>query len=117
MGRWLDLQQFIRSSPKWTRVTAEVSGFVVPAVVNPWGAPLWVAIYRRWVRHRASNFQLDLFDPDDGHCKYSAVTSNLDYTLANLWYFMAGRGVCDACTTLTTATSPRTGDTLPITRS
>jgi len=90
---WLDLQQFIRSSPRWTRVTAEVSGFVVPAVANPWGTPLWVAIYRRRVRHRtAKNFQLDLFDPNDGYYEYSAITSNLHYTLANLWHFMAGRG-------------------------
>jgi len=90
---WLNLQQFIRSSPKWARVTAEVSGFVVPAVANPWGTPLWVAIYRRRVRHRtAKNFQLDLFDPNDGYYEYSAITSNLHYTLANLWHFMAGRG-------------------------
>ncbi len=91
--RWLDLQQFIRSSPTWTRVNAEVSGFVVPAVANPWGIPLGVAIYRRRVKHRtAKNFQLDLFDPDDGYYEYSAITSNLDYALANLWHFMAGRG-------------------------
>jgi hypothetical protein len=90
---WLDLQQFIRSARTWTRVTAEVSGLIAPAVVNPWGEPLWVAIYRRRVKHRtAKNFQLDLFDPDDGYYEYSAVTSNLDYTLANLWHFMAGRG-------------------------
>jgi hypothetical protein len=91
--RWLDLQQFIRSAPTWTRVTAEVSGFVVPAVPTPWGKSLSVAIYRRKVGHRtAKNFQLDLFDPDDGYYEYSAITSNLDYTLANLWHFMAGRG-------------------------
>lgn len=91
--RWLDLQQFIRSAPSWTRVSAEVSGFVVPAVPNPWGRPLWVAIYRRKVMHRtAKNFQLDLFDPDDGSYEYSAITSNLKYTLTNLWHFMAGRG-------------------------
>lgn len=90
---WLDLQQFIRSSPRWTRVSAEVSGFVVPAVANPWGTPLWVAIYRRRVRHRtAKNFQLDLFEPNDGYYEYSAITSNLEYTLTNLWHFMAGRG-------------------------
>lgn len=90
---WLDLQQFIRSAPRWTRVSAEVSGFVVPAVTNPWGRPLWVAIYRRKVMHRTvKNFQLDLFDPDDGSYEYSAITSNLQYTLANLWHFMAGRG-------------------------
>jgi hypothetical protein len=91
--RWLDLQQYIRSAPSWTRVTDEVSGFIVPAVATPWGRSLPVAIYRRKVAHRtAKNYQLDLFDPDDGHYEYSAITSNLDYTLANLWYFMAGRG-------------------------
>ncbi|MGH9817735.1 MAG: IS1380 family transposase [Candidatus Acidiferrales bacterium] len=91
--RWLDLQQFIRNARTWTRVTAEVSGFRVPAVATPWGKTLPVAIYRRKVAHQsAKNFQLDLFDPDDGSYEYSAITSNLDYTLANLWHFMAGRG-------------------------
>lgn len=90
---WLDLQQYIRSKPKWTRVNDDVSGFVVPEAATPWGKPLWVAIYRRKVRHRtAKNFQLDLFDPDDGHYEYSAITSNLGFKVANLWYFMAGRG-------------------------
>lgn len=28
---WLDLQQFIKNARTWTRVTAEVSGFMVPA--------------------------------------------------------------------------------------
>ena len=52
-----------------------------------------MAIYRRKVAHRtAKNFQLDLFDPNDGHYEYSAVTSNLGYTLENLWHFMAGHG-------------------------
>ena len=91
--RWLDLQKFIKNAPSWTRVTDEVSGFIVPAVATPWGRSLSVAIYRRKVAHRtAKNYQLDLFDPDDGHYEYSAITSNLDYTLANLWHFMAGRG-------------------------
>lgn len=90
---WLDLQQFIRNAPCWTRVTAEVSAFMVPAVETPWGRTLHVAIYRRKVAHRtAKNYQLDLFDPDDGCYEYSAITSNLDYTLPNLWHFMAGRG-------------------------
>jgi Transposase DDE domain group 1 len=90
---WLDLQQFIRNSPTWKRVSSEVSGFVVPAVPTPWSGPLTVAIYRRKVAHRtAKNFQLDLFNPDDGHYEYSALTSNLEYSLANLWHFMAGRG-------------------------
>jgi hypothetical protein len=50
----------------------DISGFVVPAVATPWGQPLWVAIYRKKVAHRtAKNFQLDLFDPNDGHYEYS----------------------------------------------
>jgi hypothetical protein len=90
---WLDLQQYIRAKPTWTRVKSDVSGFVVPAAKTPWGQPLWVAIYRKKVLHRtAKNFQLDLFDPNDGHYEYSAITSNLGFTVANLWYFMAGRG-------------------------
>jgi hypothetical protein len=60
---------------------------------TPWGRPVWVAIYRKHVHHRATkNYQLDLFDPNDGHYEYSAVTSNLDLTLANLWRFACGRG-------------------------
>ena len=52
-----------------------------------------MAIYRKKVHHRATkNFQLDLFDPNDGHYEYSAVTSNMGFTLSNLWYFMCGRG-------------------------
>ena len=91
--RWLDLQQYIRMQPTWRPVAPEVTGFVVPVASTPWGRPLWVAIYRKHVRHRATkNYQLDLFDPDDGHYEYSAVTSNLDLTLANLWRFACGRG-------------------------
>ncbi len=91
--RWLDLQQYIRTAPTWTRVAKDISGFIVPAATTPWTRPLWVAIYRKRVAHQtAKNFQLDLFDPNDGHFEYSAITSNLDLTVANLWYFMAGRG-------------------------
>lgn len=90
---WLDLQQYIRAQPAWTRVAPDVSGFVVSAAATPWDQPLWVAISRKKVAHRtAKNFQLDLFDPNDGHFEYSAITSNLGFTVANLWYFMAGRG-------------------------
>lgn len=90
---WLDLQRYIRTQSEWVRVAPDVTGFIVRAAATPWGEPLWVAIYRKKVRHRATkNFQLDLFDPNDGHYEYSAVTSNLDLSLANLWYFMCGRG-------------------------
>jgi hypothetical protein len=90
---WLDLQQHIRAQPAWRPVAPEITGFVVPQAATPWGRPVWVAIYRKHVRHPATkNYQLDLFDPNDGHYEYSAVTSNLDLTLANLWRFACGRG-------------------------
>lgn len=91
--RWLDLQQYIRAQPTWQAVAPGITGFVIPEATTPWGRPVWVAIYRKHVHHRATkNYQLDLFDPDDGHYEYSAVTSNLDLTLANLWRFACGRG-------------------------
>jgi Transposase DDE domain group 1 len=90
---WLDLQQYIRAQPTWQRVAPDVTGFVVPQAATPWGRPVWVAIYRKHVRHQATkNYQLDLFDPNDGHYEYSAVTSNLDFTLSTLWWFACGRG-------------------------
>jgi Transposase DDE domain group 1 len=91
--RWLDLQQYIRATPTWRPVAPGITGFLVPAVATPWGHPVRVAIYRKHVHHRATkNYQLDLFDPNDGHYEYSAVTSNLDFTLAHLWSFACGRG-------------------------
>jgi hypothetical protein len=91
--RWLDLQQYIRAQPTWRAVAPGITGFIVPEATTPWGRPVWVAIYRKHVQHQATkNYQLDLFDPDDGHYEYSAVTSNLDLTLANLWRFACGRG-------------------------
>jgi hypothetical protein len=90
---WLDLQVEIRRQPTWTRVTRDVSGFALPEAITPWGFPIAVTIYRKKVRHRtAKNFQLDLFDPNDGDYEYSAVASNLSLTIRNLWHFMAGRG-------------------------
>jgi hypothetical protein len=79
--------------PKWTRVAPDVSGFALPTALTPWNTTVWVAIYRKNVQHRsAKNYQLDLFDPNDAHHEYSAVTSNLDFSLPNLWRFICGRG-------------------------
>jgi hypothetical protein len=90
---WLDLQRYIRAQGTWEYVAPDVTGFVIPAATTPWQAPLRVAIYRKKVHHRSiKNYQLDLFDPNDGHYEYSAVTSNMDFTLPNLWYFACGRG-------------------------
>ena len=91
--RWLDLQQYIRADPTWLPVAPHVTGFTIPQATTPWQIPMAVTIYRKHVQHRApKNYQLDLFDPNDGHYEYSAVTSNLDLTVQNLWRFACGRG-------------------------
>jgi hypothetical protein len=52
-----------------------------------------VVVYRKRVSHRSrKNFQLDLFDPADGHFEYSAVATNKTLSIPALWHFMAGRG-------------------------
>jgi len=52
-----------------------------------------VAVYRKRVRHESpKNYQLDLFDPDDGHWEYSAIATNHTLGLKALWHFMGGRG-------------------------
>jgi hypothetical protein len=91
---WLDLQTPIRQDPTWTRVAPDVWGFTLPLAVSPWATTLTVAIYRKRVQHRSpKNYQLDLFDPNDGHWEYSAITSNLGFALRPLWHFMCGRGL------------------------
>jgi hypothetical protein len=91
--RWLDLQAWIRQRRRWERVSAEVECFEVVLTPAAWDLVLRVAIYRKRVFHPTrKNYQLDLFDPDDGTYEYSAVTTNLDLTARNLWYFMGGRG-------------------------
>jgi hypothetical protein len=48
---------------------------------------------RKPVHHKTKkNYQLDLFNPEDGYYEYSAVSSNLELGAAALWDFMAGRG-------------------------
>ena len=54
---------------------------------TPWHIPVTVTIYRKKVHHRATKNYQDLFDPNDGHYEYSAVTSNLALTVRNVWYF------------------------------
>lgn len=93
MHKWLGLKPLIQMRMRWARVTEDVSSFEVILPVPTWGLRLRVACYRKRVFHpTAKNFQLDLFSPDDGTFEYSAITTNLDLTQRELWFFMAGRG-------------------------
>src|SRR5438132_7521244 len=61
--------------------------------IQQWGLSLRVVVYRERVHHKSPrNYQLDLFDPDDGYFEYSAITTNKSLAPSALWDFMAGRG-------------------------
>lgn len=91
---WLDLKSHVQDRKRWARATDDVDFFEKEIAANPWGMTLRVVFYRKRVHHPTrKNFQLDLFDPDDGHYEYSAVTTTLCHDGPRLWHFMAGRGV------------------------
>lgn len=91
--RWLGLKDAVAARQRWRRIDAKLSYFEIKPWIEPWQRRLRVIVYRKKVAHETrKNFQLDLFDPDDGHYEYSAVTTNLGLTGDSLWQFMAGRG-------------------------
>jgi hypothetical protein len=91
--KWLHLREMIQQCRRWKRVERGVEGFLSTVEVAKWGLRLRVAIYRKRAFHcTAKNYQLDLFDPDDGTWEYSAVATNLSFRLTELWRFMCGRG-------------------------
>ncbi|MDA1074180.1 MAG: IS1380 family transposase [Proteobacteria bacterium] len=91
--QWLDLQSLIVKRKRWKAIDDTVSYFEVNLPINAWQRTLPVVIYRKKVGHQTrKNYQLDLFDPDDGYYEYSAIVSNKALNGRNLWYFMCGRG-------------------------
>jgi hypothetical protein len=92
--QWLNLQTLILPRRRWNTVGPGISCFETILTPNAWNRSLRVVIYRKRVHHPTrKNYQLNLFDPDDGTYEYSAVTTNLDLSAENIWWFMAGRGV------------------------
>ena len=93
MWKWLGLLSIIASRRRWTRVDAYIEGFETRLKIDKWDRTERVVIYRKRVSHESrKNFQLDLFDPDNGHYEYSAVATNKALGIPALWHFMAGRG-------------------------
>ena len=92
--RWLGLKERIaRRRKRWERVDETVEYFDQWLWVPAWSRVMRVVVYRKRVRHRtAKNYQLDLFDPDDGYFEYSAIVTNKEVTGRTLWFFMCGRG-------------------------
>jgi hypothetical protein len=91
---WVGLTKKVRQTRRWTRVADRVSCAEHELVIVPWSnVRLRVVVYRSHVHHEtAKNFQLDLFDPNDGHYEYSAIVTNKEIGGAALWAFMCGRG-------------------------
>jgi hypothetical protein len=90
---WLEIKADIQARKRWKRVDAEVQFFEKELELKPWGLKLRTVIYRKRVKHRTrKNYQLDLFDPNDGHYEYSAVSTNLKFDGRRLWRLMCGRG-------------------------
>ncbi len=91
---WLGLKARVQQTPTWTRVDATVSCAEHRVALAPWHRTARVVLYRTRVQHRtAKNFQLDLFDPNNGSYEYSAVVTNKTLGGPALWAFMCGRGV------------------------
>jgi len=91
--RWIDLKSLIRKRKRWHRLYPGLDGFETKIFIPSWNRSVRVAIYRKRVRHRTrKNFQLDLFDPDEGTWEYSAIATNKTLKLKALWNFLAGRG-------------------------
>jgi hypothetical protein len=90
---WLSIRPMIGQRKRWKRIAPGLQGFFTPLPIPKWKLTLRVAVYRKHVSHQTrKNFQLDLFDPTDGHYEYSAVATNKGCGLRSLWDFMAGRG-------------------------
>ena len=90
---WLGLKDRIARRRRWRRMDDQVEWFEQRLSVSTWSRTMRVVIYRKRVRHRSpKNYQLDLFDPDDGYYEYSAVVTNKAVSGRTLWYFMCGRG-------------------------
>jgi len=92
---WVGLRARVQRTRTWTRVTERVSCAEHAVRLGPWDdRRVRIVLYRSHVAHEtAKNFQLDLFDPNDGHYEYSAVLTNKPLGGPALWAFMAGRGV------------------------
>jgi hypothetical protein len=91
---FLGLKQKVQQTPTWTRIDEAVSFAEHRLAVAKWGMEFRLLIYRKRVHHEtAKNFQLDLFDPADGHYEYSAIATNKPLGGTALWAFMCGRGI------------------------
>lgn len=90
----LDLQRKIRECTQWQRIEKGVDGYTSTLTVKKWERTFNIVIFRKRVMHPTrKNYQLDLFDPDDGTFENSSVATDLSLKVRALWRFLAGRGM------------------------
>jgi hypothetical protein len=90
---WVGLKALIEQRRRWTWVGPNLQAFESKVWLQPWQRRERVVIYRKKVWHKSpKNYQLDLFDPSNGHWEYSAIATNKTIDMCALWLFMAGRG-------------------------
>ncbi len=90
---WLGIRPEIEKRRRWKRIHPGIQAFSTKLWIPKWKRRLRVVIYRKRVSYRSrKNFQLDLYDPSNGHYEYSAFATNKKEGLGTLWDFMAGRG-------------------------
>jgi len=90
---WVGLKALIQERRRWRWIGPDLQAFEARVWLEPWNREQRVVLFRRKVWHQSpKNYQLDLFDPSNGHWEYSAVTTNKTIGMHELWHFMAGRG-------------------------
>ena len=90
---WVGLKALIEKRRRWTWVGPNLQAFEAKVWLEPWKRHERVVIYRKKVQHKSpKNYQLDLFDPSNGHWEYSAIATNKTIDMRALWHVMAGRG-------------------------
>jgi len=91
---WVGLKAIIQQRKRWKHVSTDLQAFDLQIELEPWNRMQRVVVYRRKVWHMSpKNYQLDLFDPSNGHWEYSAIATNKTLGMRALWLFMAGRGM------------------------
>ena len=91
--RFCGLLRLRRERQRWHPLRESMGFFELPLSIAAWKKTLRVVVYRKPVHHQTKkNYQLELFDPDDGYFEYSAASTNLALSAGALWDFMAGRG-------------------------
>ena len=72
--KWLGLLPLIRERQRWQALREGMGCFELSLPIAAWQKTLRVVVYRKPVHHETKkNYQLDLFDPDDGYFEYSAA--------------------------------------------